>query len=93
MRKINQMFSVDDDGYLVKTSNGQRVPEDEPVFILRGRDILAAATIHHYAGLMAGQDADVGMRMFELGEVVHDFLEFKRNHPERMKQPGITKGK
>ncbi len=92
MRKLNDMFHVDDDGYLVKTSNGQRVPDDEPVFILRARDALAVPTIHHYVGLSIEQAVD-SMRIFQLGEVVGDFLKFKHQHPELMKQPGITKGK
>lgn len=89
------MFHVDDEGYLVKTSNNERVPEDEPVFILRGRDVLAVASIHHYAGLLIGHNGagDVGQRMFELGAVVHDFMRFKIQHPERMKVPGVTRGK
>ena len=93
MRKLNEMFHVDDEGYLVKTSNGERVPEEEPVFILRGRDLLAVQTIHHYAGLMIGQDGDIGQRMFELGRVLGEFLKFSKDYPLRMKAPGSTQGR
>ncbi len=91
-RKVNGMNHVGEEGYLVKTSNGERVPPEEPLFILRGRDALAVETIHHYVGLLAGNGGDP-QRMFELGGVVHDFLMFRKDHPERMKLPGSTKGK
>ena len=47
MRKLNGMFHIDGDE-LIKTSNGQPVPEDEPLFILRGRDLLAVTAIIAY---------------------------------------------
>lgn len=52
MRRVNEMFHVDDEGRLVKTSNNQPVPEDEPVFILRGRDNLSVPTLIHYHKMM-----------------------------------------
>jgi len=92
MRKLNAMFHIDDEGHLIKTSNNSIVPEDEPLFVLRGRDALAIETLHHYVALMAGSGGDP-QRMLELGYVVHDFRKFSENHPERMKQPGVTRGK
>ncbi len=91
-RRVNDMFHIDDEGYLVKTSNGERVPSEEPLFILRGRDALAVETIHYYVGLMI-RDGGEPNRMFQLGGMVHDFIKFRETHPERMKQPGSTKGK
>lgn len=40
-RQINHMFHVDENYRLVKTSNDQAVPDNEPVIIIRGRDRLA----------------------------------------------------
>jgi hypothetical protein len=40
MRKLNEMFHIDGER-LVKTSNNEPVPDDEPLFILRGRDVVA----------------------------------------------------
>jgi hypothetical protein len=91
-RKINDMFHVDSEGFLVKTSNGQRVPEDEPVFILRGRDTLSLVAIESYIGEMEEMGCDRD-RINDVRTVAKDFLNFTVLHPERMKQPGITKGK
>lgn len=40
------------------------IPEDEPIFILRGQDALAADTIHHYVILngVARRGAEVNRR-------------------------------
>lgn len=92
MRKINAMFHTDDEGYLVKTSNGQRVPEDEPVFILRGRDKLAAIAIDTYITEMERRHCDRD-RINDVRTVAKDFLNFEILHPSRMKQPGVTRGK
>ena|SRR5437899_2797914 len=101
IRKINDMFHTDEEGYLVKSSNGERVPADEPVFILRARDVLAVDTLYFYTELLIKQRPKTlfhlaphsDMRIYELGQVVGDFLKFKREHPERMKVPGVTQGK
>jgi hypothetical protein len=92
MRKLNEMFHTDDEGFLVKTSNGQRVPADEPIFILRARDMLALLALDAYQGALRehGCDAD---RIRQHAEVVKEFENFMTVHPDRMKQPGITKGK
>lgn len=92
LRKINEMFHVDAGGFLVKTSNDERIPEDEPVFILRGRDVLAGRTINYYAGQMIETGCD-HRRIFELGGVFAEFMKFSSKHPDRMKQPGSTRGK
>src|SRR6266550_5665718 len=91
-RRLNPMFHIDDEGYLVKTSNGERVPDDEPLFILRGRDAVAADTLYHYGRLMIDARCD-DLRIFEVGLVTGSFYKFRAEHPGRMKQPGSTKGK
>ncbi len=59
MRAVNEMFHIDGER-LVKTSNGQPIPDDEPVFILRGRDAVAADAIEYYSSLchVAGTPQD-----------------------------------
>lgn len=92
MRKLNEMFSVDDQGYLVKTSNGERVPDDEPIFILRARDSCAYAAIRVYVDEMyeAGAPLD---RIKAVQEVSKKFEQFGVEHQDRVKIPGVTHGK
>jgi hypothetical protein len=91
LRKLNEMFHVDDEGYLVKTSNNQRVPEDEPIFILRGRDNQAVQTLKLYHSFFTAMNGDPD-RLKAIEAVVEAFMKFKLEHPERMKQPGSTRG-
>lgn len=91
MRRVNQMFHIEGER-LVKTSNGQPVPEDEPLFIIRGRDAIAVAALFAYRDLAL----DNGCNDYLLGgvdQVITDFVAFAQAHPERMKQPGVTRGK
>ena len=76
---------------LVKRSNGEPIPEDEPIFVLRARDHLAVSLLRQYRVL---SEAD-GCNDFQLDgvdQVIADFLAFAEEHPERMKQPGVTRG-
>lgn len=89
-RKIDDKFHVDS-GEVVKTTSGEMVPHDEPLFLLRARDYLALPAMEHLRELcrldgcndwqLAGIDAEIAR-----------FREFAEQHPERMKQPGITRG-
>jgi hypothetical protein len=92
LRKLNDMFSVDSEGYLVKTSNGERVPDDEPLFILRGRDNASCDAIGSYIEAMydAGTPED---RIEQVNAVLDRFRTFAVEHQDRMKIPGITRGK
>lgn len=92
MRKINEMFHVDDEGFLVKTSNGERVLLDEPVFILRGRDRLAVVALNSYVNEMGECGCD-WERINAVGKVIQEFYKFAMLNPDRMKFPGVTKGK
>lgn len=92
LRKINDMFHVDTEGYLVKTSNGQRVPDDEPVFFLRGRDNLAVRALEHYHAMAI--EAGCTTYLTEgVANSIHKFRQFATQNFNRMKQPGITRGK
>jgi hypothetical protein len=68
---------------IIKGTNGQEIPEDEPLFLLRARDHLAAPLLWKYRELaIDGIEACIAK-----------FEEFARTFPERMKQPGCTLGK
>lgn len=86
---INDLKYEIKDGKLVNKVSGEEVPENEPIFILRARDILAYATINYYvhscvihkckaSHIKAGQ------------ENIRRFMEFSIHNIERMKRPGET---
>ena len=86
MRKLNEMFHLEGER-LVKTSNGQFVPDDEPIFILRGRDAIAVEALEYYTSLchVAGVPED---RLTALDNVVDRFRAYTNT-----KVPGSTHGK
>jgi hypothetical protein len=80
------------DGRLVKMSNDEFVPPDEPLFIFRGRDHLAMQVIRFYYQLCV----DDGCNDYQLDSItkqLEKFEKFAETHAERMKQPGITRGR
>lgn len=89
--KINDMFHTDEIGRLVKSSNDQPIPADEPVFILRGRDALAYDTILAYIHLCQNADPPVPEdRLEQLRGVAEQFFKFPGH---KLKIPGSTHGK
>ena len=76
---------------IVKTSNGQPIPEDEPLFLTRGRDHLALPLLAHFQKLCA-EDGCTDYQIQGNAEAIAEFAKFRDEHPERMKQPGITRG-
>jgi len=79
------------DGQIVKKLTGEPIPEDEPIFILRARDRLAATTITHYLTL-AVQDRCTPYHLGGIVEALKAFVAFGVRNPDQMKQPGITLG-
>jgi hypothetical protein len=76
---------------LIKRSNEDPVPEDEPVFILRARDHLAVAAIEYYERLSLAD----GCNDYHQGgmvRVIAAFKEWAAQNPDKMKQPGVTRG-
>ncbi len=80
MRKISNRFSVDGDE-VIKTSNGEPIPHDEPLLILR---------IYQQLSIVDGCN---DWFLDQQQTTIADFEAFAREHPERMKQPGVTRGK
>ncbi len=75
---------------LIKCSNGEAVPEDEPVFILRARDRYALQTLLFYDNVTRHLNA---YHRGGMGDMIVAFEHFRAMHPERMKDPGVTEGK
>jgi len=71
---------------------GVPIPEDEPLILFRARDRNALAMLRHYR-LLCEEDLCTAFHMDGIDNRIAAFAEFKHLHPERMKQPGITRGK
>ncbi len=97
MKAIDPKFHIETDTpdeqkiSIVKTSNGEPIPDDEPLMLFRARDRNALAMLEYYRALCRVdgcndfQDDGVQNR-------IAAFRQFRIDHPERMKQPGITRG-
>lgn len=91
MRKISNRFHIENNE-IIKTSNGDPIPHDEPLLILRARDRLAIPILKIYQEL-AKVDGCNDWFLGEQDVTLKQFEDFAREHPERMKQPGVTRGK
>lgn len=91
MRKVNDMFYIINDR-LVKTSNDQPIPDDEPVFILRARDANALPLLVRYREYCR-ESGSPQQRVDDLANVINQFEKFKNRNAHKMKIPGITLGK
>ena len=69
-------------GRLVNTQTTKPIPDDEPLFILRGQDINALPALMAYMVLCK----DLRHRE-EATKCVVDFRNFRDQKPERMKEP------
>jgi hypothetical protein len=76
---------------LVKVSSGEPIPEDEPVFIMRGRDHLALEALRYYRQLSVADNCN-DYHFGLLDAQIEKFRAFAREHPEMMKQPSVTRG-
>jgi hypothetical protein len=67
---------------LVNRASGKPIPADEPVFILRARDVHAHELLILYQQLCANAEH----RKF-VGKRIMDFARFASENPDRMKEP------
>jgi len=91
VRQIDLKHHIDENGNIVKTTNGQVIPLDEPLILFRGRDYLAMPLLIKYHE-MCERD---GCNDFQLGQVqalIDSFAKYASENPGVMKQPGITRG-
>lgn len=90
MRRIDNKFHIEGDR-VVKTTNGDIIPDDEPLFLMRARDYLALPLLLYYSQI-SGSDVCTDYHMNGVQQAIENFKKFREEHPERMKQPGITRG-
>jgi hypothetical protein len=81
---------IDVDVHIVNLK-GEPIPDDEPLFLLRGRDELAVSLLSEYLTLAKITDC-TEYHIDGVKQIIERFMEFAAKHPERMKQPGITRG-
>lgn len=69
-------------GQIVNRATGNPIPDDEPIFILRAKDIRAVGALKRYQQFCTDTEhrAVVGKRIV-------DFESFARTHYDRMKEP------
>lgn len=70
-----------DGNNLVNRVTGQAIPDDEPVFIFRGKDKRAQDALEHYRSIVSDAHKKV------VDSRIKDFYEFAEKYPERMKEP------
>lgn len=73
-------------GRIVNRISGEVIPDDEPVFIFRARDHHARKAIEFYQTIVEDEHHKAA-----IAETVEAFEVFAEMHPERMKEPGITR--
>jgi hypothetical protein len=71
------------DNRLYNRVSDEPIPDDEPIFILRGRDLYAINALNYYLSLTE-KDSIQNKLVLKRIEV---FKEFKRNNADRMKIP------
>lgn len=89
MRRIDNKHHLDGE-QIIKTGNGQPIPDDEPVILFRGRDKLALPMLRCYRALCVA-DGCTDYQMESMDDMIHRFEEFSNASPT-MKQPGCTRG-
>lgn len=75
-------FGIDDEGRLCNIATGEQIPADEPVFIFRGKDILAEQALLYYYSLVSMHD-----HRQAVNHRINDFKRFRLDHSDRMKAP------
>lgn len=74
------------DGRIVNAASGVPVPEDEPLFVLRGKDKNAALALAYYKKLCADANHQMAVNIR-----LHEFVDFAHEHPDRMKEPDTVR--
>lgn len=94
LKIIDNKHHVQCDGELlsiVKTTNGQAIPEDEPIILFRGRDKLALPMLYRYRELCT-LDGCTDFQLESMDDMIRKFEQFAATSPT-MKQPGVTRGR
>lgn len=87
----NSLFEINDPKYainsdykIVNVETLVPIPDDEPVLILRAKDVLAIEAIRHYLECVKNNDLDIADA---IKLRISDFLTFAENQSDKMKFP------
>jgi hypothetical protein len=75
-----------ENGRFVNRVSGEAIPDDEPVILFRARDRHALAVLDFYRQIIE----DPHHRQ-AVTDRINEFHAYRQAHPERMKEPGITR--
>ena len=89
MRRIDEKHHIEGE-QIIKTTNGQAIPESEPTILFRGRDKLALPMLRYYRQMCA-DDGCTDFQLESMDKMIAAFVRFAEESPT-MKQPGITRG-
>ncbi len=90
MRQIDPKFHIEGD-QIIKTSNGDPIPEDEPLMLFRARDKYALAAIAYY-GELCRKGGCNDFQMAGVENRIRAFIKWAEQNPAKLKEPGITRG-
>ena len=88
-RMVGRKFYIEN-GNVFKT-NGEPVPPEEPIFILRGRDNRALPLLKTYHEMCRLAGCNI-WQLEGIAKMIDEFRSFSQDHSDRMKEPGVTKG-
>lgn len=75
-----------ENGQFVNRVSGEAIPDDEPVILFRARDWHALDVLNFYRQIVADPHHEAAIQ-----DRIDEFEAFQTEHPERMKEPGITR--
>lgn len=91
-------YDVNEEGNLFNRASGEEIPEDEPVFILRARDVLAHQAIDYYHRISSYSMEERQLSLAEQEQRraikirLDQFRRFAKDNPDRMKKPDTQLG-
>lgn len=75
-------YGINEDGVICNIATGVPIPSNEPIFILRAKDVLAEQTIAYYLTMVATEEHGQAIR-----HRIRDFSGFRLDNPDVMKAP------
>ncbi len=75
---------------IINLVSGQEIPEDEPLFLLRARDRNSLPRLYDYLKTCESDGCN-DLHLSGIRQVIAEFERFQFDHPERMKEPGVTR--
>ena len=85
---IDGKYGVLPNGYLINVETDEYIPDDEPVFLLRARDLTAMSLLEHYRHGCA-QVGSPQSHIDAIDDIREAFGRFRREQPHRLKVPGV----